>query len=195
MKKTLAIAICSLPFAVMPVAYGQATGAPPADAPTTTNGTAGTAGTATPPSPGAGTSTTTDTSPMTPASPRDGTAPGAGTTDVAPRAPGDMTTTTPAAGGDAAMADAATGWSVKDNIMGKAVYNENDEKVGDISDIILSADGKTNYFVVGVGGFIGMGERKVAIPFDKFTHTEDKISVQGYTKEQLKEMPEFKLAR
>jgi sporulation protein YlmC with PRC-barrel domain len=104
-------------------------------------------------------------------------------------------TTTPAAGGDAAMADATTGWSVKNNIMGKAVYNENDEKVGDISDIILSADGKTNYFVVGVGGFIGMGERRVAIPFDKFTHTEDRISVQGYTKEQLKEMPEFQLAK
>ncbi|TKR53591.1 hypothetical protein D7I39_19970, partial [Allopusillimonas ginsengisoli] len=44
-----------------------------------------------------------------------------------------------------------SGISVKKSIMGKAVYNEADEKVGDISDVVLTTDGQAAYFVVGAG--------------------------------------------
>src|SRR3546814_8616442 len=57
------------------------------------------------------------------------------------------------------MTEAITGWSVKDKIMGNAVYNEKDEKIGDINDVVLASDGKAAYFIVGAGGFLGLGER------------------------------------
>jgi len=88
-----------------------------------------------------------------------------------------------------------SGWSVKDQIIGKAVFNENDEKIGDISDVVLSQDGKAAYFIVGAGGFLGVGERNVAIPYDKIQQTSDKMVLPGYTKEQLKALPKVEVAK
>lgn len=81
------------------------------------------------------------------------------------------------------------GWSVKDKIMGKSVYNENDEKVGDVADIVLQSNGQVEYFVIGAGGFLGMGQHDVAIPFDKIQYMDDKLTLRGYTKDQLKALP------
>jgi predicted outer membrane protein/sporulation protein YlmC with PRC-barrel domain len=50
---------------------------------------------------------------------------------------------------------------------GLNVYNSNDEKIGDISELIVDNSGKIQAVVIGVGGFLGMGERDVAIPFDQ----------------------------
>jgi len=50
---------------------------------------------------------------------------------------------------------------------GLDVYNNNNEKIGDISEMLLDESGKIQAVVVGVGGFLGMGEHDVAIPFDQ----------------------------
>ena len=50
---------------------------------------------------------------------------------------------------------------------GVDVYNNADEKIGDISELIIDNSGKIQAVVVGVGGFLGIGERDVAIPFDQ----------------------------
>lgn len=50
---------------------------------------------------------------------------------------------------------------------GLNVYNNNNEKIGDISELLLDESGKVQAVVVGVGGFLGMGEHDVAIPFDQ----------------------------
>jgi sporulation protein YlmC with PRC-barrel domain len=52
-------------------------------------------------------------------------------------------------------------------LSGVNVYNENNEKIGDISDVILDKSGKAENVIIGVGGFLGMGEHLVAVPFDK----------------------------
>jgi len=84
---------------------------------------------------------------------------------------------------------------VKDKIMGKAVHNEKDEKIGDINDVVLASDGKAAYFIVGAGGFLGMGERNVAIPFEEIKQTGDKLVLSGYTKDQLKALPKVEVAK
>lgn len=94
--------------------------------------------------------------------------------------------------GSAAAVTDASGWSVKDDVLGKAVINENDDKVGDITDVIVSDDGKVSSFIVGAGGFLGMGEHNVAIPFDRITKQDNKLLLAGYTKDQLKELPAYK---
>lgn len=92
----------------------------------------------------------------------------------------------------AASTEAITGWSANDDIIGKSVYNENDEKIGDVNDVVISSDGQNLYLVIGAGGFLGMGEKDVAIPFDRLKRTDDRILLTGYTKEQLKTLPEVR---
>jgi len=50
---------------------------------------------------------------------------------------------------------------------GLNVYNSNDEKIGDISELIVDSSGNIQAVVVGVGGFLALGKRDVAIPFDQ----------------------------
>jgi sporulation protein YlmC with PRC-barrel domain len=88
-----------------------------------------------------------------------------------------------------------SGWSVKHAIMGKSVYNEQDKKIGSIKDVVLQPDGRVSSFVVEVGGFLGMGEHTVAVPFDKVTKTNDKLVLAGYTKDQLKALPDVKITK
>ena len=52
-------------------------------------------------------------------------------------------------------------------LAGIAVYNNNNEKIGDVNELIVSRDGKVEAVVIGVGGFLGMGEHLAAVPFDK----------------------------
>jgi sporulation protein YlmC with PRC-barrel domain len=52
-------------------------------------------------------------------------------------------------------------------LVGLNVYNDANEKIGDINDVILDKSGKVENVVLGVGGFLGMGEHYVAIGYDK----------------------------
>lgn len=88
-----------------------------------------------------------------------------------------------------------TGWSVKNKILGSSVYNEKGKKVGDVDDVILKNNGKAVYFVIGAGGFLGLGEHDVAIPYEKIVKNGDKLLLKGYTKEQLKAMPAVKVEK
>ena len=52
-------------------------------------------------------------------------------------------------------------------LMGVNIYGPDNRKVGDINDVLVDQSGKITHVVVGVGGFLGIGEKNVAIPFDK----------------------------
>lgn len=52
-------------------------------------------------------------------------------------------------------------------LVGVNVYNQNNEKIGDVDDVVLGKGGKIDAVVLAVGGFLGMGERYVAVPFEK----------------------------
>ena len=63
---------------------------------------------------------------------------------------------------------------------GLNVYNTNDEKIGDISELIVDTNGKIQAVVIGVGGFLGLGERDVAVPFDQIKFvTEPRASASA----------------
>ena len=90
---------------------------------------------------------------------------------------------------------AQKGWSAKKDIMGKAVYNDNNEKIGDVNDVIFSRTNSASFVDIGVGGFLGMGEHDVAVPLSRIKHDNDKLILPGATKEALKKMPEFRYAK
>ncbi|WP_377292936.1 PRC-barrel domain-containing protein [Rhizobium sp. SG2393] len=81
--------------------------------------------------------------------------------------------------------------------VGQSVYNSSDESIGEINDLIFKKDGAVEAAVIGVGGFLGIGEKNVAVPFESVTVSENpqdgkiKLTTQE-TAESLKAAPEFK---
>jgi sporulation protein YlmC with PRC-barrel domain len=88
----------------------------------------------------------------------------------------------------------AVGWSAKKNILGKAVYNDNNEKIGTIDDIIISPDHTVSFAIVGIGGFLGMGKHDVAIPMNQLEVDQDHFLLPGATEAALKALPPFEYA-
>ena len=93
------------------------------------------------------------------------------------------------------LREVATGWSAKKQILGKDVYNDAGEKIGDINDLIVAPSRAISYAIVGVGGFLGVGEHNVAVPVSKFKQQMGKIVLSGATKEALKAAPKFEYAK
>jgi len=58
-------------------------------------------------------------------------------------------------------------------VKGLNVYNNNNEKIGDIGELIMDQSGKIQAVVIGVGGFLGMGEHDVAVPFNELKWMND----------------------
>ena len=86
------------------------------------------------------------------------------------------------------------GWSAKKALLGKPVYNDK-EKIGKVEDIIISPERQVSYVILGVGGFLNLGEHKVAIPASQIKMMGKKITLPGATSEQLKAMPKFEYAK
>ena len=93
------------------------------------------------------------------------------------------------------MRELAKGWSAKKQILGKDVYNDSGEKIGEINDLIVAPNKAVSYAIVGVGGFLGMKEHNVAVPVSKLTSQMGKIVLAGATKDALKAAPEFEYAK
>jgi hypothetical protein len=92
-------------------------------------------------------------------------------------------------------------------LIGLDVYNSANENIGDINDVILGKDGKIELIVVGVGGWLGMGEHDVALRWDQVSFSDqppkggDAKAEQGekpdhamvnMSKDQLKALPAYK---
>src|SRR5215475_2290780 len=60
-------------------------------------------------------------------------------------------------------------------VVGLSVYNSKDENIGAISDLLMDKSGNIKAAVVGVGGFLGMGEHLVAIPIDKIKFVDEPV--------------------
>jgi sporulation protein YlmC with PRC-barrel domain len=127
------------------------------------------------------------TPPAAPATPAPGTAAPARPT-VAP-SPTEMTPPT------WSEAQAASEFRAS-KLIGMAVYNTKDERIGDVNDLIVSDSGSVTHAVIGVGGFLGMGEKRVAVNMKSLKVNRDKDgNVRVWldsTTDQLKAAPDYK---
>ena len=89
----------------------------------------------------------------------------------------------------------AVGWSVKKQILGKTVYNESNQKVGRIDDLIVAPDSAVSFAIVGAGGFVGLGRHDVAVPVQQIKLQDNKFILPGATKEAIKALPKFEYAK
>jgi len=80
----------------------------------------------------------------------------------------------------------------------QSVYDPSNNKIGEIKDVVLSQDGKVNALIIGVGGFLSMGEKDVAVPFNAVKHTtkDGKVYLTlDTTKDALKAAPGLRYDR
>ena len=84
----------------------------------------------------------------------------------------------------------------KQDLIGQTVYAADKAKIGSISDLILSKDGKSvEGFVIGVGGFLGIGEKSVALKMDRLKMASGAEGLQlsmDMSKDELSNTPTFK---
>lgn len=117
------------------------------------------------------------------------------------------------------LATASPSHIMASDLRGTTVYGANNENIGEIDDIVLQRDGRIAAIVVGVGGFLGIGEKNVAIPFEALeieervrghigtsgttrsdqtradqksgTGQPDRVVLRGMTKQELEAAPSF----
>src|SRR5690606_32897767 len=92
----------------------------------------------------------------------------------------------------AAVPQSALGQMTADELIGMNVVNQDGEDVGDISDVVISKDDQAVLAIISVGGFLGVGEKEVAVPFDQLQQGEDEaILLSSATEEELKQKPAY----
>jgi sporulation protein YlmC with PRC-barrel domain len=136
-----------------------------------------------------------------------------------PTATGDRANMAPAAASDTSSFQG--NWRAS-KVVGLSVYNDANESLGSINDLLTDKNGNIKAVIIGVGGFLGVGEHLVAIPFEKVKFVNEPVAYTGAaagpnattnpapataskpnpwypdhamisaTKDELKAMPEFK---
>ena len=117
-------------------------------------------------------------------------------TETAPKADTGATATTGSTGGAQFVSSQKQEQFLASKFKGTDVMGAENEKIGDITDILFDKDGKIEAFVVSVGGFLGMGAKDVAMAPKSFTFEKD-ANTASYkakvtmTKDQLKQAANF----
>src|ERR1700738_1347065 len=92
-----------------------------------------------------------------------------------PTATGDRANMAPATASDSSFQGT---WRAS-KVVGLSVYNDNNESLGSINDLLTDKNGNIKAVVLGVGGFLGVGEHLVAVPFDKVKFVNEPVAYTG----------------
>ena len=91
---------------------------------------------------------------------------------------------------------ATLGWSAKRQVLGVPVFNDKGERIGTVDDIVMAPDMARAYAIIGVGGFLGVRKRDVAIRLTQLIRQVDgSFVLVGATKDVVKALPPFEFAR
>ncbi len=96
--------------------------------------------------------------------------------------PSAQPSTPPATSSSATVAPKAHGdmWRAS-KLIGLNVYNDQNEKLGDISEVLLDKSGKVDGIVIGVGGFLGMGKHDILVQMDKLKFVNEPVRTSSTT--------------
>ena len=96
--------------------------------------------------------------------------------------------------GAAELRDVAMGWSAKRQVLGQPVFNDLNDRIGDVDDIIISPDKSISYAIINAGVFLHIEKHDVAVPVSQLKLVEGKLVLPGATRDALQASPEFEYA-
>ncbi|CBS87397.1 PRC-barrel domain-containing protein [Azospirillum lipoferum] len=119
--------------------------------------------------------------------------PSSSTPSMSNSASPDSATTGGTAGSSATSGATGGQLASADELIGKNVYGRDNEKIGEVDDVILDANGQAKQLVVSSGGFLGIGEKQVAVDYTaaNWDSQNDRLNLAGMSREDVKAMPEF----
>jgi sporulation protein YlmC with PRC-barrel domain len=97
-------------------------------------------------------------------------------------------------GSEAEFIDMGEGQIRASTMLGKEVFGQDEESIGEVADLVLQDDGQTRAAIIDVGGFLGVGEKRVAIPFNEIQTAQEGDNVKltvAMSREQLEQAPEY----
>jgi sporulation protein YlmC with PRC-barrel domain len=113
-------------------------------------------------------------------------------TPPSPQAQPETTPKAPSPGQRAFLSQQQQDQMLASNLMRQSILGANNERIGDVNDLLLSKDGQVEAVLVGVGGFLGIGEKIVAIPFSALKPSSESNQLTApYSREELEQAPEF----
>jgi hypothetical protein len=89
----------------------------------------------------------------------------------------------------------ATGWSVRHDVLGRLVYNEKNQSIGRVDDVIVAPDKKASYAIIDPHRYFRMITHDVAIPVSALREHDGKFILPHVTQDELKAAPPFAYAR
>jgi hypothetical protein len=123
-------------------------------------------------------------------------APSSGQTTTTPSSSPSKSATAPAMGGQKFINTQTSDQWLASDIMGLKVMGSGDESIGSVTDLLLDKSGNIVAAVIGVGGFLGIGQKDVAISFDTLNVSQDKDGNPqarlSLSKKELEGAPDFK---
>jgi sporulation protein YlmC with PRC-barrel domain len=87
----------------------------------------------------------------------------------------------------------ATGFRAS-KLLKQDVYNDKGDKIGKIDDLVVAPDGTLSIAVINVGGFLGIGDHRIAVPVRQFEQIAPRAVLPNANKDQLKALPKFEYA-
>lgn len=76
-------------------------------------------------------------------------------------------------------------------IIGASVFSDAGERIGGVDDLVMIESDKLSVAIIGVGGFLGLGTKLVAVPYRQLKLDGDRLVLPGMTKAALEAMPSF----
>jgi sporulation protein YlmC with PRC-barrel domain len=80
-------------------------------------------------------------------------------------------------------------------VIGASVYNDHDEKIGTVDELLMDPNHDVTQVVLSVGGFLGVDSKLVAVKIDRLQVKPDRIVMAGATKDGLKGMPTYSFSK
>jgi hypothetical protein len=105
-----------------------------------------------------------------------------------------QTATTPSTPATSATPSAASSQSFTDNwraskVIGLSVYNDANEKLGSISELLTDKSGKITAAIIGVGGFLGVGQHDIAVNFDQLKWVDEPVKATTASADKMPGAP------
>jgi len=76
-------------------------------------------------------------------------------------------------------------------VIGASVFSDAGERIGGVDDLVMIEGNKVSVAIIAVGGFLGLGSKLVAVPYQQLKRDADRLVLPGVTKDALEAMPSF----